>query len=308
MLVNEGIKKTYKFLGSTELAVALFLAISLLAIPGTFLEKREIYSSPPFLTLLGFLGLNLILCTVRRLKTLSTPVLILHGGVLLTLIGCFVTSFGFVATVNVYEGGVVDQVYRWDRERDLPLGMELTVKRINREYYPIPVKVGVLTGKEKTGLFTLKTGESFELNKYRIKVDALEFPSEKLKLSVYDQGRFIGSFDTSGVNNLPADFPHEFKLVAFQNPSLKRLWVDLMLSNGSGRIAEGTAEVNNPFQCEGLYFYNTQVDRDPNGAAFAGIQIVRDPGRPYVFAGFAVMGAGAVLSFIRRFPRKGPWR
>lgn len=304
MLVNDGIKRTYKYLASTELAVVLFLAISLFAIPGTFFEKRAIYSSPPFLILLGLLGLNLVLCTVRRLKTLSKPVLILHGGVILTLIGCIVSSFGFVATVNVYEGAMVDQVYRWDQEKDLPLGVELTVKRINKEYYPIPVKVGVLTGKEKTGLFTLRTGESFELNNYRIKVDALEFPSENLKLSIYQQDRFVGSCDTSGVRNLPPEFPHEFKLVAFQNPSLKRLWVDLMLSRSSEKIAEGTAEVNSPFQWEGLYFFNTQIDRDPKGVAFAGIQIVRDPGRPYVFSGFVMMCVGAVLSFIRRFYRK----
>lgn len=305
MLVNEVIKKAYKFLASTELAVVLFLAISLFAVPGTFLEKRDIYSSPPFLTLLGLFGMNLVLCTLRRLKTLSTPVLILHGGVIVTLVGCLVSSFGFVATVNVHEGAMVDQVYRWDQEKDLPLGMELTVKKINREYYPIPVKVGVLRGKEKGGLFTLKTGESFDLGSYRIRVDALEFPSEIMKLSVFNRGRFIGTCNTSGVHDLPGDFPYEFKLVAFQNPALKRLWVDLKLSRNLGKIAEGTAEVNNPFQWGGLYFFNTQVDRDPNGAAFAGIQIVRDPGRPYVFAGFALMCVGAVLSFVRRFARKG---
>jgi len=308
MTIPEGMKKKISWLASTECAVVLFLAIAALAIPGTFTESRTIYSSPPFLLLLGCFGLNLALCTIKRLKTLSKPVLVMHGGVLLTLAGCIATSFGYVATVNVYEGDSVDQVYRWDREQDVPLGVGLMVKKVNREFYPIPVKVGVLRGEQKEGLFVLKTGESFDLKNYRVKVDSLEFPAETLKLSVFDQGRLIGSCDTAGTSTLPPGFPYAFKLVAYQNPSLKRLWVDLALANGSEKLVEGTSEVNSPFQWNGLYFYNTRVDRDAAGAVYAGIQIVRDPGRPYVFAGFAIMGLGAVLSFIRRFYGKVLWR
>ncbi|MBT0652313.1 ResB-like family cytochrome C biogenesis protein [Geobacter luticola] len=308
MTIPEGMKKKLSWLASTECAVVLFLAIAALAIPGTFTESRTIYSSPPFLLLLGCFGLNLALCTIKRLKTLSKPVLVMHGGVLLTLAGCIATSFGFVATVNVYEGDMVDQVYRWDREQDVPLGAELVVKKVNREFYPIPVKVGVLRGEAKEGLFVLKTGESFDLKNYRVKVESLEFPAETLKLSVFDQGRLIGNCDTSGASTLPPGFPYAFKLVAYQNPSLKRLWVDLELARGSEKLVEGTSEVNSPFQWNGLYFYNTRVDRDAAGAVYAGIQIVRDPGRPYVFAGFAIMGLGAVLSFIRRFYGKVLWR
>ena len=308
MTIPEGMKKRISWLASTECAVVLFLAIALLAIPGTFTESRAIYSSPLFLSLLGCFGLNLVLCTVKRLKTLSRPVLIMHSGVILTLAGCIATSFGYVATVNVYEGDRTDLVYRWDKKQDVPLGAELVVKKVNREYYPIPVKVGVLRGEEKEGLFVLKTGESFDLKNYRVKVESLEFPAENLKLSVFDQGRLIGTCDTASASALPPGFPYVFKLVAYQNPSLKRLWVDLALARNSEMLAEGTSEVNSPFQWNGLYFYNTLVDRDAAGTVYAGIQIVRDPGRPYVFAGFAIMGLGAVLSFIRRFYGKVLWR
>ena len=121
-------KKAVKFLASTELAVALFLLISLVAIPGTFSENRTIYSSPLFLSLLGLFGMNLILCTQRRFKTISKSVLVLHGGVIVTLLGCILASFGFVATVNLYEGTTVDHVYRWDREMDVPLGADMAAK------------------------------------------------------------------------------------------------------------------------------------------------------------------------------------
>ena len=300
------LKRTYRFLSSTELAVMLFLAVAVLAIPGTFTESRTIYAHPVFLCVLGALALNLILCTVRRFRSISVPVLILHLGVVVVCGGVIARASGSVATVNVYEGTMVDKVYRWDLDRDVPLGAELTVKRINREYYPIPVKVGVLRGEAKDSLHTLKTGDSFMLGTYRIKVDSLVFPAEVLKLSVFEQGRPIGTCDTAGTTTLPATFPYSFKLVAFQNPVMKRLWVDLSLARDAAPVAEGVSEVNAPFVWEGLYFYNTQVGVDKVGMPFAGIQVVRDPGRPCVFAGFAIMGLGAILSFARRF-RKGLW-
>lgn len=299
------LKRTVRFLSSTELAVLLFLAVSLLAIPGTLTENRTFYANPLFLGLLGALALNLVFCTVRRFRAISLPVLILHLGVLVVCGGVVARSFGYVATVNVYEGTSVDRVYRWDLQREMPLGAELAIRRINREYYPIPVKVGVLKGERKDSLQTLRTGGSFALGPYRVRVDALEFPAEVLKLSVFEGERLLGSCDTAGGRSLPAGFPYSFKLVAFQNPVLKRMWVDLALSRDSRAVTNGTAEVNAPFIWNDLYFYNTLVDVDSAGMAFAGIQVVKDPGRPAVFAGFAIMGVGAVLSFVRRLFRKG---
>lgn len=304
-MVTEGIKRVFSFLASTELAVALFLAISILAIPGTITNSRGIYASPFFVALLGAFALNLFLCTLQRRKTLAKSVMLLHCGVLVTLGGCVLTSFGFVATVNIYEGGGVDQVYRWDLQQDVPLGAELIVKKINREYLPVPIKVGVLKQGKKEGLFVIKTGGNFALQQYQIMADKLELPGNNLKLSVYEQGRLVGTCDTEGGTTLPGDFPYAFKLVAYQTPVLKRLWVDLLLANGPNVLAEGIAEVNNPFLHKGLYFYNTQVEKDPEGRPYAGIQIVRDPGRPFVFAGFVMVGIGVVMTYLRRYRRKG---
>ncbi len=307
MSVVTAVRKTVDYLASTECAVVLFLGIAAVAIPGTFTRKSGLYTSPFFLALLGLFALNLVLCTAKRFRTISRPVLILHGGVVLTLVGCIATATGFVATVNVYENIVADRFFRWDREQDADLGFALVVKKINMEFTPTPIRVGVLKDGRKEGLHQLKTGESFELPPYRVTADSLDLQSEVLQLTIYEQGRRIGSCLTSGTSELPTGFPYEFKLVAFQNPRLLRQWVDLALLNGNNVIAEGISEVNNPFQWGGLYFYNTQVNRDQAGKSYAGIQIVRDPGRPVVFSGFAVMGLGALLSYKRRFFRKGKW-
>ena len=299
-MVRDSVNRIHKFLASTELAVALFITISLFAIPGTFLENREIvFKNPLFLALLVLLAINLILCTLRRFRSLPKSVLVLHLGVIITLAGCVLTSFGYVATVNIYEGTTTAQAYRWDRQRDEPLGMDLGIRRIHREYYPIPVKVGVLRGTEKVSLHTLKTGENFTLDGYTVKVDELDLATEVLKLSVLRAGEPLGSCDTSGASVLPPDFPYQFKLVAFMNPVLKRLWVDLRIS-GQDRQVDGVAEVNHPFTWNGLYFYNTQVAADAAGTPYAGIQIVKDPGRPLVFAGFLVTSIGGIMAYGRR--------
>lgn len=294
--------RAVKYLASTELAVALLLIISLVAVPGTFSENRTIYSSPPFLLLLGLFGMNLVLCTQRRFSTISRPVLVLHGGVIITLLGFILASFGFVATVNLYEGTMVDRVYRWDRKMDVPLGAEMVLEKINWEFYPMPVKVGVLRGQNKEKLFELKTGESFDFDEYRVAVGPVEFNSENLKLSVFKKGVLIGSFNTlSGSTDLPADFPYSFKLVAFKTPKLKRQWVDLILSDMDGMVSKGTSEVNGPFKWRGLYFFNTQVERDRDGVPYAGIQIVRDPGRWLVFSGMVIVAIGAFMATFRRW-------
>jgi hypothetical protein len=178
----------------------------------------------------------------------------------------------------------------------------MVLKKINWEFYPMPVKIGVLRGQNKEKLFELKTGENFEFNGYRVEVGAVEAKSENLKLSVFEKGTLIGTCNTlSGVSNLPAGFPFTFKLVAFKTPRLKRQWVDLALKNASGTVAEGTSEVNGPFVWGGYYFFNTQIEWDPNGVQYAGIQIVRDPGRWLVFAGMVIVAVGAFMATFRRW-------
>ncbi len=297
---SKRLEKLYQILASKGFALGLFGAGCIVFIALSAAPARNGTVSRILSAVLVLVGLNVLLCTFRRINTLSKPVLIIHSGVMLSIIGGIITSFGFVATVNLYEGARVDQAYRWDKKADAPLGFTLAVTRIHTLYYPIPVKIGVLKGKEKVGLFTLKTGEHFTVDSFKVIAEELEFHSESLRLSVFQQGRFIGSAETPGTSGLPPDFPYSFVLVAYKDPVVQRAWIDMMLTRGTEVIAEGTSEVNSPFQWNGLCFYHTRTESDPYGMAYAGIQIVRDPGTHVVFLGFIVITIGSLFWMYRK--------
>ncbi len=293
-------ERLWNSLTSTWFALILFGILGVFSLLGTLPGFDVIYHQPFFRILLGLLGFCTLACTLRKRKSVAWHVFVIHSGVILTLAGGMFSWLGFVATVNAYEGEVVERFFRWDVESEQPLGFTMTVTRINSEYYPVPVKVGVLRGAEKKDLFILKTGESFNLDQYRVLVDSYDPAASKLLLTVYSQGQAIGTADTEDKASLPENFPFSFKLVAFQNPILKRMWVDLRLAANGQTLLEGTSEVNNPLQWNGLSFFHTQISTDPDGRRYAGIQIVKDPGRPLVFAGLIITSLGGILAFSRR--------
>jgi hypothetical protein len=289
-------------LTSLELAVVFLGLLCLVILPGTFMESRQLfYGHPLFIALLALFGLQLTICTIRRWQSLAKSTLIIHCGVIVTLVGSMIAAFGYVATVNVYQGASTDTAYRWDLEKDVPLGLTLKVNKVNQEFYPLPIKIGVMRDGGKYALFTLNTGETFKLGDVTVRVDQFDNYLKKIDLTLLRNGKVVGTADTEGRKSQLTDFPYDFKLVAYKTPMVKRSWVDIELAREGQLLASGQSEINHPFIWEGLYFFNTLSEHDKEGHSFAGIQVVRDPGRPYVFIGMTITCLGAIGSFLRRF-------
>ncbi len=287
--------RIYKFLGSKELTIGLLAVLSFFLALSTTPWGESEHLWIVIRILLGIMVLNLSLCTIQRFKNLSKAVLFIHIGIILTFIGGAIGLLGYVATVNIYEGTSTGLVYRWDIEEDVHLGVNIAVEKLHEEYYPVPVKVGVMKDGEKHELFILSTGESFEIDNYSVLVDSIDIYQKRLLLSVYDKVLHIGMADTSGNSDLPPDFPFEFKLVAFVDPVIKYTRVDLKLLKGDTIVHEGSTEINSPLQWEGLSYYHTATNTDDQGRPYIGLQITKDPGLYYAYTGFSLISIGAVL-------------
>lgn len=301
----EKIDTIYRLLASKKFALYLFFGLAALLVPKTLISQPVPYIDWTMRAVLGLLLVNLSLCTIHRFKILRKATLLIHIGSIVTITGSLISGLGYVATINIHEGAATNTVFRWDIEQDVPLGFALKVKEIRREFYPIFIQVGVLNNSRKDSLHTLKTGESFKWGEFTILAESLDLDSRTLLLKVYGKnGLFVGSYDTSGENSLPAGFPLTFQLVAFKDPILKNVGVVLTLSEGNQTLAEGFSEVNAPLKWNGLKFHVTNVDVDQYGLPYAGLQIVRDPGIYIVYAGFVIICLGCLLHLQKSFGRK----
>ncbi len=298
------VKKSIEWLASTRLSIILFGLLSAAAIPGTLLKsQREYYGHPAFTLLIVAFALHLAICTCKRWQSLSRSTLVVHCGVLLTLAGALLTNTGYVATINIYDGESVDTVYRWDLKQDTRFSPEIRVKKINTEFHPVPLQIGVMKGTQKYALKTVKTGEIFQLDGYSIKAERFDPWREVVSITVMKGSQVIGSADTLGISKLPADFPFSFMLVAFQNAKIKRFWVDLELLENGHVVTSGITEINHPLNWNGIDFFNTEISLDPEKRLYAGIQIVRDPGKYAVYAGMFILSVGTIAAGYRRFKR-----
>jgi len=302
--MQPAVKKTIEWLASTQLSLILFGLLAAAAIPGTLLKsQREYYGHPAFVLILTAFALHLLICTCKRWQSLSRSTLVVHGGVLLTLVGALLTGRGYVATVNIYEGDSTATVYRWDLKQDTPFSHEIRVKKINTEFHPVPLQIGVMKGDQKHLLKTVKTGEIFQLDDYTVKAERFDPWREAVSITVLKGSQVVGTADTAGVSTLPDDFPFSFKLVAFQNAVIKRFWVDLELLANGHVVTSGITEINHPFNWNGLDFFNTEISLDQEKRPYAGIQIVSDPGKYVVYAGMFILSVGTIAAWYRRFKR-----
>lgn len=286
-------------LASKRFTLLLLIGLALVLIP------ESLGLSPSLIwvlrVLLAALSVNLLACTISQWRRLSSSVLVIHAGIIVILSGGLWGNLGFVATVNIHEGGSTATAFRWDRQQDIPLGFTLAVTRINREYYPTSIRIGIVTDGNPVELCELMTGESVHCAGLRVEALTIDPAGPKLTLAVTPPG---GPTDeVVAATTLDSQKTGTVvQLVAFKTPALKRTWVDLtIIAAENGGLVKGQAEVNRPFIWKGLRFFHTASGSDPSGQPYAGIQIVRDQGIPLVYAGFALLVLGNILLLIKKW-------
>ena len=227
-----------------------------------------------------------------------------HFSILLILLGALAGSLGFVGTVNVYEGGSASEYYNWNTSQDTGLGFLLCVDKLTLQHYPVGLKIEARrrdTGA-KEAVFDTKEGGVLIMpsSDYTVKVGEMDMDKKEVKLKVYGGGRLEGVYDTSqpdGGSLAPPVFNYSFRLTSYQEPVLKSVASTVKLVKDDRVVKRGVIEVNSPMKFGGLSIYQTSYDRDPGGRYYSGFEIVKDPGIPVVWAGFALLLVGLFFSF-----------
>jgi cytochrome c biogenesis protein len=373
---------------SLKLAVTLLIMLALVSILGTLMPQErdpsvyigrfgpdgyswlknlgliDLYHSWGFRFLMGLVTLNLLVCTLRRLKgiyrrTLSpvteksageigrlklhtelpspenAPVIeraladkgfkvvkrgrfiyggkgimgiwgdmITHLSILLIITGALLGSTGFVSTVNVYVNGWTDVAYNWSTGKDEPLGFRLGVNNFLIKYYPVRMKLTVWrisTGNKVAGVEAVEGASTpvpaTGLSVTPVKVD---INRNEAVLKIYQDNRLYGVYDTglpTGGPAAPVGMDYLFQLDSYSSPKPMSISSTVDISRGGTDLMRGVVAVNQPLKFEGLSIYQTSHGSDPEGKAYTGYQIVRDPGLPLVWAGFVLLLAGLSISF-----------
>ena len=206
--------------------IILLLIITACAI-GTFLPAFDTYHSWWFILLIFLFWINLLLCTLKRLKLWRTKFSsgLTHIGLLVILSGGLVTCiFGEQGFLIVYKGHTQDTFIKKDRQL------------------------------------------------------------KELSFKIYLDDFLIEWHNSN--NTAPAP------------PAVKNFKSQITVLEDGREALEKTVEVNRPLKYKGYALYQASYDRD--GFRWSGLDVVKDPGEPFVFAGFILLNAGVILSFYFR--------
>lgn len=312
----------YRELRSPTLAVVLLLALAVLAAAGTFLAPpdtgeppaagdsplrlsrivglRNTFQSPLFLSLVAGVAVNVVACTWHRLsprlrrrggRQRALTDLALHGSLLLILAGALAKGlFSFVGTqiVNVGEG--TETVYDWRARRDAPLGFGIRAEEMREGFYPLQAHVGVALAAtaEKLEVLDLVEGEQTQGRRsaVRLRIAGYDSAAGVFRFGVLAGGaeREItlatrpGSAATARVGD------YDLTLVAFK-AILREINVRISLIESGAAVASGWLTTNSRLRHRDLSLFLTAWGADEAGRRYCGIQVARDPGAPFFWAG-----------------------
>lgn len=310
-------------IGSIRLALVLFCGIIVILFVGAVVPEQLqplIFHSWWFIALLAVFGLNLSVCLVSRLRASRGGLgsKLTHAAVLVILAGAAVSFLAAQrGTVELTKGEERTSFCVGDGEK--PLGFSVRLEDFAVEWYrPRYFKLGVkvedrgfrkkfeaVPGREyRVG----ETGYTFTVKDYFPEF-AVDEEGQKVNLSdkalnpavlveirspAGTEQRWVFAFHP----DLQMGDDGNIRVVFLEEPSIREFRSRLRFSEGA-RMVERSVKVNSPVEFAGYTFY--QSGYDPQRPEWTSLEVVRDPGTPIVFAGFALLNVGIAVLYLRRW-------
>lgn len=346
-MVNESTaRKIDRFFSSVKLTIVLLTLIILGSVIGTFIPQglepleyiqrygsqgyslfsligfTDIYHSWWFIFLLFLLGLNLLLCSLNRIKMRKRArgLIITHLSILLVLSGAIVSAvWGERGFMPLYEGETKDFFVMKDnriQKLDFKISLDdFVLEWYNSEHHQITAYVKdrnikkILNVKEGISYYIEGTNYSFQTLRYIPDFYLDQNKEAKTRTDAPNNPAFLVRITNNQTDEerwLFSKFP-AFSNVKDQNIDLSYKWLGnikdfkskLRVIEADKTVLTKTIEVNHPLKYKGYTFY--QSNYNPEELNWSSLEVVKDPGVPLVYAGFILMNIGIILVFyIRR--------
>ena len=293
------------------------------------LGLTALYHSWWFLCLLGLLVLNIVLCLFSRLRRLARRpgLLLVHASAVFIAAGALIGArWGAKGFITLREGEKKDYFERKTRRGTsrTPLGFSVGLEDFVLERYDSHSNGVVLVsehGRESVESFPAEAGAAYGIRgaKYTLEVlrvlpdfqmslDTREITSasnEPNNPAVQIRISRNGEEDTRWLfakhpnvhrvqGKFPLDVKYSFGGLGYIKDYKSKLWIE----DGDNKILTKTVEVNDPLVYKGYNFYQTSYD-DKN-LSWTGLQVVKDPGVPAIYVGFAMLCAGVTVELYTR--------
>lgn len=299
-----------RFLSSTRLAVALCLVLAAEGIAGSLLyggntafDRQEsavnIFRSPLFLVPAGLLLLNILFCAGTRLPSMSPRRLRMwtfagiHMGLVLLAAGLFLDGlFGFVGTKYYFVGVPGSGYFNWRTGREETLPFSLEVVRAETLFHPVNLQIGVKDPEGvEVGVFTVREGVSFTAGKSGIAVTPRKFEigTGILLLDIRADGRTASGL-RARVDAPAVTGGYSVAPVAYKDPEPSDYVALVRFSPPGGQPEEREIRINRPARYGNRSFCIVAMGEDPYRNPYVGLQITREPGERFFWAGAILFG------------------
>ncbi len=315
----------WKALGSAKLAIVLMTAIVLASIYGTLCPPEKagemVFGTWWFRGGMALLCVNIVACTLSRgrVSMLRLGSFLAHISILLILGGAIYGGFsGEKGTLALMVGESSDGVPTPDGKA-FPLGFVVRLDHfeVERDCTPITPRLTVsLPEVGEVAAFDVKEGTvsavptpPYQFTVLRYFPDFVISDAGPVSRSHYpnnpavellikgDQGEnkrwVFAKYPEYGESHGGGADALAFALDAGESGRIKQFKSRLAFLEGEQEVQSSEIWVNHPARYRGYTFYQSSYDQERE--SWSGLQVVKDPGVPIVYGGFAVQIAGVVL-------------